>query len=264
MSRVLIESEKRITGKFSRTHLGLDLGFRRNEQENIVTAHSAGKVIKVIDNKNPNPGSRGEASYGNFVLIDHGNGYKTRYAHLKKNSIKVKLNDWVEEGTALGIIGDSGNAYGRHLHFEVHKNNVRINPEPFLNKDFVTLAKYQAHDAVHGWHSNVPIKNNPSENNSEYAGLFGYAIDAISMDDYTYRTHDKIKNIWLPWVKGRNDYAGNLGNAIDGIQIKDVTYRAHLKDSTWLPWVNTVSENNNGYAGIYGKEIDAYQIKSKL
>ena len=63
------------------------------------------------------------------------------------------------------------------------------------------------------------------------------------------------------FVIGRNDYAGNLDNPIDGVQIYGVFYRVHLKNGPWLSWVSKVDETNNGYAGIYGKEIDAIQIR---
>ena len=69
------------------------------------------------------------------------------------------------------------------------------------------------------------------------------------------------KGYWLPWVENRHDYAGNLGNNIDGVQIEGATYRVHLKGGSWLSWVNKVDNTSSGYAGIYGRAIDAIQIK---
>lgn len=59
--------------------------------------------------------------YGNFVTIDHGNGYKSRYAHLA--SVAVGIGDKVARGQSLGTIGQSGNSTGIHLHFEIIKDD---------------------------------------------------------------------------------------------------------------------------------------------
>ena len=62
-------------------------------------------------------------------------------------------------------------------------------------------------------------------------------------------------------MQNRNNYAGNLGNPIDGIQVEEVAYVVHIKGGNWLAWVYKVDNTSDGYAGIYGKEIDAIQIK---
>lgn len=64
--------------------------------------------------------------YGNIVTIDHGNGLKTRYAHL--SAILVELNDDVEAGDVIGEIGNTGNSTGPHLHFETERNGQRYDP----------------------------------------------------------------------------------------------------------------------------------------
>lgn len=97
--------------------------------------------------------------------------------------------------------------------------------------------------------------------NGDYAGNFGNAISGFKITKLKYRAHDKKKGYWLPWVVGTSDYAGNLPNPIDGIQIENATYRVHLKNGNWLPWVYKVDDTSSGYAGIYGREIDAIQIK---
>lgn len=102
---------------------------------------------------------------------------------------------------------------------------------------------------------------NVKANSNDYAGNFGNAISGLKIDNLKYRVHDKVKNKWLPFVNGRTDYAGNLGNAIDGLQVENATYRVHIKGGEWLAWISKVDDTNNGYAGIYGKEIDAIQIK---
>lgn len=64
--------------------------------------------------------------YGNKIVIDHKNGFRTVYAHLK--SINVKVGQKVEKGQAIGIMGSTGNSTGIHLHFEIYKNGKLQNP----------------------------------------------------------------------------------------------------------------------------------------
>lgn len=64
--------------------------------------------------------------YGNHVVIDHGNGYKTLYAHM--NKIYVVVGQSVNRGDAIGQLGSTGRSTGPHLHFEVYQNGIRINP----------------------------------------------------------------------------------------------------------------------------------------
>ena len=64
--------------------------------------------------------------YGNCILIDHGNGMKTRYAHL--SGYNVKVGDIVTRGEQIGRAGSTGNSTGPHLHFEVIVNGKTKNP----------------------------------------------------------------------------------------------------------------------------------------
>ena len=133
--RVINESSKRITQAYG-GHNGVDLGWRQDENENKVYANCKGTVVEIQDGLGNLQGSTGVQSWGNYVLIKHGNGYHSRYAHLK-SGILVKKGQEVDENTQLGIIGDSGNAYGRHLHFEVatgYSSATRIDPTPYLTK----------------------------------------------------------------------------------------------------------------------------------
>jgi len=66
--------------------------------------------------------------YGNYVVIDHGNGYKTLYAHMLNNSIVVKVGQKVNQGQKIGTMGSTGRSTGTHLHFEIKGPNGNINP----------------------------------------------------------------------------------------------------------------------------------------
>ena len=131
--RVLEKGKCEITLGYSNSHNAVDIvggGYTLD----YVVAHSDGKIIFFQDGLGNMKGSAGNTSYGNCVKIDHGNGYCTLYAHMKKGLL-VKNGDTVKKGHKLGYMGDSGNAYGGHLHFEVWENGTRINPTEYLDKD---------------------------------------------------------------------------------------------------------------------------------
>ena len=74
-----------------------------------------------------------EWGYGNMVILDHGYGYKTRYAHLLKPA--VRKGQKVKRGQLIGYIGATGKATGVHLHYEVLKNDDQIDPINFFYQD---------------------------------------------------------------------------------------------------------------------------------
>lgn len=76
---------------------------------------------------------RNEWGYGNMVILDHGFGYKTRYAHLLKPA--VRKGQKVKRGQVIGYIGATGKATGVHLHYEVLKNDDQIDPINFFYQD---------------------------------------------------------------------------------------------------------------------------------
>lgn len=136
-------------------------------------------------------------------------------------------------------------------------------PTPTSSKPDVI---YQVWDDVKNkWLPNVT-------NDSDYAGIFGHDVCAVfanlSKGNIFYKVHYK-NGKWLPEVKNRTDYAGLFNRPIDGLMMKTDTgvkiyYRVHLRRSgKWLPWVTgyNATDNNNGYAGIIGQEIDGIQIK---
>jgi LysM repeat protein len=107
-----------LTQRYWSGHLGIDIANRTGTP---IRAADAGYVVQAgVDTW----------GYGNQVLIDHGNGYLTRYAHL--HTIKVKAGDFVEKNQVIGTMGSTGRSTGPHLHFEIIYGNTRRNPLGFL------------------------------------------------------------------------------------------------------------------------------------
>tara|TARA_B100001964_G_C14190366_1_gene580758 strand:+ start:340 stop:1356 length:1017 start_codon:yes stop_codon:yes gene_type:complete len=69
-------------------------------------------------------------SYGNLVVIDHQNGFETRYAH--NSRLKVKKGEKVRQGQTIALVGNTGRSNGTHLHFEIWKNGEAIDPAHYL------------------------------------------------------------------------------------------------------------------------------------
>ncbi len=112
-------------------HSGIDLISAMKKQDYII-AFEAGKIYALRDKIK---GFSSKYSAGNYVYIDHGNGYITKYMHMKLGSIKVKKNQTIKKGTILGFIGATGYATGNHLHFAIFKNGKSLNPKPYLLKE---------------------------------------------------------------------------------------------------------------------------------
>jgi len=104
-----------ITQRFAWYHKGVDIA---NKSAPDILAADAGKIIVA--------GWPDNYGYGNRVMIDHGNGYMTLYAHL--SVIYVKVGQTIARGSAIGKMGSTGRSTGTHLHFEVIKSGSRINP----------------------------------------------------------------------------------------------------------------------------------------
>ena len=99
-------------------HVALDIA---NLTGTPIYAADAGVVIYVgWDN----------TGYGNMILIDHGNGFRTRYAHL--SAFNVSAGQQVSKGALIGRMGSTGRSTGPHLHFEIIYNGVRQNPLAYL------------------------------------------------------------------------------------------------------------------------------------
>ena len=110
----------------STNHKGVDIcnvGFTSS-----VFATKSGKVILA---SSPRQGSYyGGSGYGNYVVVDHGGGVTTLYAHL--STVSVSKGQTVSQGTVLGITGSTGASTGPHLHYEVRINGVYQDPLNYL------------------------------------------------------------------------------------------------------------------------------------
>ncbi len=101
-----------------RNHKGLDIAAPTGTE---VYAAAAGKVIRAGWNS---------GGYGNYVIIEHEDGYRTLYAH--GSEVIAVEGEEVEKGQLILLVGSTGDSTGPHCHFEVRINNICVNPEDYL------------------------------------------------------------------------------------------------------------------------------------
>lgn len=107
--------------RWGRLHGGIDIAAGGVYGQPIVSADS-GTVILA--------GNQGDG-YGNYVIIDHGNGYKTLYGHM--SSVAAYTGQQVAQGEVIGYVGSTGNSTGPHLHFEIRVNDVQTDPLGYVS-----------------------------------------------------------------------------------------------------------------------------------
>ena len=105
-----------ITGEH-RNHAGVDIAAPKGTP---IQAARAGRVVF----------SGAKGGYGNLVIVDHGDGLESRYAHC--NTLLAPVGSRVPAGAVIGTVGSTGRSTGPHLHFEIRKDGTAINPDRYL------------------------------------------------------------------------------------------------------------------------------------
>ena len=109
-------------------HKGIDVAAPTGTK---VYAAGSGKIIRI---------SSSEDGYGNCIVIEHGYGFVSRYAHL--SGFKIKEGDEVKKGDLIGLVGSTGRSTGPHLHYEIEKDGERIDPKKFIKYDLKGIETY--------------------------------------------------------------------------------------------------------------------------
>jgi len=110
-------------------HKGIDIAAPTGTK---VYAAGSGKVLKITSS---------DDGYGNCIVIEHGYGFVSRYAHL--SSFKIKEGDEVKKGDLIGLVGSTGRSTGPHLHYEIEKDGEKIDPKKYIKFDLKGLETYE-------------------------------------------------------------------------------------------------------------------------
>lgn len=121
-----------VGARWGKYHQGIDIS---GDKYDDVVASESGTVIR-INTSCPHDYGKQEScgcggGYGNYVIIDHGNGFLTLYGHLTE--VNVEPGDKVTQGQHIGYMGSTGFSTGDHLHFEIRYDGMYLNPAAFVN-----------------------------------------------------------------------------------------------------------------------------------
>ena len=216
-THVLESMNEVVTNNYDKDHQAIDIVAADKTETNIIALES-GIVTKAVKNvKGTNHKSKGLATYGNYVKIKQNDGKTALYAHMKYGSVRVNEGTYIEKGTVLRTIGETGNAYGKHLHLEIqNQNNNKENPLDTLNKKQINSDKPKTQKQKT---QNTKISYTPNKQSKQsqiaylHAGNYhhGSIVDALksinSDSSYNYRKK-------LAQINGINNYTGSYSQNV--------------------------------------------------
>ncbi len=277
-------------------HWGIDIG-SRNEGNTINRAIRDGTVVRVQDGFNPSWNMdftranateldkrypRRTKAFGNEVTVRMADGTYAVYAHQEKNF--VNEGDTVKAGDPLGLMGNTGNSDGKHLHFQIQKNGKAYDPIEFLNSGNLSQANYpigdQSNELTKPFYPGTPEGNlpgGPPPGANTGGGEGGGTHTPVRVGDRergggdeALASHDMIKkfeenndavlnylkqsNLAMDKILGSKSAAGNEGdpqfemlkvlNKIYDLQLKSYTETQSMRD-----FYATVSSSGSGQSG---------------
>jgi hypothetical protein len=140
-----------------RAHQGIDLSAPLGTP---ILATAAGRVVEVGQ-------SRGVG--GLVVKVDHGNGWVSSYFHIQEGGFKVRVGDTVQAGQQIALVGQTGNAKGPHVHFEIRKNGESFDPWALFNSEPGSKSAVPETPLTH-----------PKTRRDQARAILGGTIDSIS------------------------------------------------------------------------------------
>lgn len=268
---VLVDMNEAISQSFSSSHKAVDIVGAGNSISDVI-AFGDGTVEIVVNTVTGNrKGSRGTASYGNFIKIRHDNGMKTLYAHLEYGSISVKAGERVSKGQKIGRMGDTGNAYGVHLHFEIRQSNdTRIDPYPYLFEG--KASEFSTVDNEFFDNNSVLIDSNSNEtplgetegeivskhSNSTVDKSEDDSFDIGNAVDYSDLTIDGANNLVISNPDENISYLSNSeyshGSIVDGL--KSIGADSSFDYRTLVAYENGI----HNYRGSYEQNIQLLNL----
>ena len=278
MSRVLKTGINKITNSYA-NHKGWSKGVdvvKSQGQIDDIIAHSEGTIIKVINymtgtnKQNDNEGM----GYGNYVMILHNDKYQGRYvvtlyAHLAKVDERIIEGYHINKGQLIGRMGNTGNSYGEHLHFEVrlvaevpnatslHDTSkfVWIDPTPYLDTDLPTDIK--------------ELDEGSYPNYAEGSGKYYRVRKAFTDYKSSKGSYSKWANAYNRWKAYKNEsyhIYDNEGNQLD-IEVKEEkpmltasSYPNYASNSSDYYRIRTSFTNAKSSKGSYHNFGSAYKI----
>ena len=189
---------------------------------------------------------------GNFVRIKHESGVYSRYLHLVKGSIKVKIGQKVKVGTVLGMEGNTGYSYGTHLHFDVFNGTKYVDPLPYLlgDKSFYKTKKPTSTNITIGSKVKVKAGATFSDGTKPFTEVYNTVYDVQLISRNGKEARIGIGDQWTGWM-----YISDLYLAEQPAQSADVK-TVKVGGKVKVNYGATFSDGTEPYKFVYTTTFD--------
>lgn len=189
------------------THHGMDFINDVGHACNAI-AVADGEVVTVQDFVD---GFNDTYTAGNYVRIKHESGVYSRYLHLVKGSLKVKVGQKVKAGTLLGMEGNTGYSYGTHLHFDVFDGTQYVDPLPYLlgEKSFYKAKKSASTSITVGSKVRVKAGATFSDGTKPFTEVYNTVYDVQLLSRNGKEARIGIGDQWTGWIYISDLYLAN-------------------------------------------------------
>ena len=250
-----MNTDEVVTQSYSSYHKAIDIVGEGHSVSDVIAVSDGTVEIAVSTVTTNNQNARGTASYGNFVKIRHDDGTKSLYAHLKPGSVSVTTGERINEGDKIGTMGNTGNARGVHLHFEVRNSDeTRVNPADYMASKKQAEPVFESgikednsSDSVSASDSPIPSLDNRTTKNVTIRGSINKVVDKSS------DSSDVIDSDSSDSHNVESGYLGNLnykhGSIVDGLKLIGVDSSYGYR--TLLAHANGIKD----YHGTYSQNV---------
>lgn len=186
---------------------------------------------------------------GNYVRIKHESGVYSRYLHLVKGSVKVKVGQKVKAGTVLGTEGNTGYSYGTHLHFDVFDGTQYVDPLPYLlgEKSFYKAKKPSSTAITVGSKVRVKAGTTFSDGTKPFTEVYNTVYDVQLLSRNGKEARIGIGEQWTGWM-----YISDLYPAEQSAKVKTVKTGGKVKVNSGA----TFSDGTEPYPFVYTTVFD--------
>lgn len=227
------------------THHGMDFINDVGHSCNAI-AVADGEVVTVQDFVD---GFNDTYTAGNYVRIKHESGVYSRYLHLVKGSVKVKVGQKVKAGTVLGTEGNTGYSYGTHLHFDVFDGTQYVDPLPYLlgEKSFYKAKKPSSTAITVGSKVRVKAGTTFSDGTKPFTEVYNTVYDVQLLSRNGKEARIGIGEQWTGWM-----YISDLYPAEQSAKVKTVKTGGKVKVNSGA----TFSDGTEPYPFVYTTVFD--------
>ena len=229
---------------YSGSHYGVDFGWNSQyggPRHPIMAADSGTVSTVVINARNNYPeyqqGTEA-AIYGTYVVINHGNGVETLYAHLAYDAVLVKVGDTVARGQRIGTMGNTGTSSGVHLHFEVRVNGAKKNGLDYVavTSDQVVSPNTNCKDQIRYEAAPTNFVGSPVERNTDQDQI-QITIQILNARTGPYRMENIAGYMTPGWyeVLETRDMRGEASNGYLWYRVPDGYWCAQVDGVTFYP-----------------------------